>query len=278
VSAAWTDTLAAAEAGAISAPIALTRLLLSGDPPDPVRLAALAEERPALAALAALADTHEDALPRLAAAFAGGAMPAGSEDAAALFDRLAGQAPEAAVALYSFGDPALLAEATEELVAVIRAWSPPATRDLLDFGCGIGRVSIALAGEARSIVALDVSAAMVAEARRRTAGLANVTVVQGSGRDFADLPDASIDLILAVDNWPYLVQAGLVEAHLAEAHRGLRPGGDLLVFNWSYRGDPALDVADAARLAEAHGFALLRAGERPFRLWDGAGFHLRRGA
>ena len=61
-----------------------------------------------------------------------------------------------------------------------------------------------------------------------------------------------------------------IEVHL---RRALRPGGDLLVFNWSYRGDPARDEAEARATP---GFDVLRAGERPFRIWDGVGFHLRR--
>ena len=38
----------------------------------------------------------------------------------------------------------------------------------------------------------------------------------------------------------------------------------------------AADIADARRLAAAHGFDVVRAGETPFTIWDGVGFHLRR--
>lgn len=79
--------------------------------------------------------------------------------------------------------------------------------------------------------------------------------------------------MLAVDSFPYLVRAGVLEPQLAEFARVLRPGGDLLVFNWSYRGDEA---ADAAEAAGAPGFTCLRSSERPFKIWDATGFHLRR--
>jgi SAM-dependent methyltransferase len=114
---------------------------------------------------------------------------------------------------------------------------------------------------------------MVAEARRRC-GSARFEV--GSGLDLAGFADRSLDLVLAVDAFPYLVLADVVDRHVAEAGRVLRDGGSLVVFGWSYRGDPALDRADALRLAQAHGFAALRLGVRAFAAWDARAFHLRR--
>ncbi|MCP5672141.1 hypothetical protein NL286_27940, partial [Klebsiella pneumoniae] len=77
----------------------------------------------------------------------------------------------------------------------------------------------------------------------------------------------AFDLVLAVDSFPYLMQAGVAEAHVAGAARALRPGGALAVLNLSYRGDPALDRADAARCAGGAGLALEVAGATPFELW-----------
>jgi len=277
---AWAAALAALEGGAISPSIAMARLLLSGDPPTPDRLDALAAAEPVFAGLAELGRAQADGLQRLAGIAAAGIDPEGEDmvaATAALFDRMAAASPEAAVAFYSLGDPALLDRATAELAGVVRDWAPVAGRDMVDLGCGIGRLAAALASEAASVVAIDVSAAMVAEAERRTGPL-GVRVVQGSGRDLAVLGDASCDLLVAADSFPYLVRAGLADGHVAEAARVLRPGGDLMVFNWSYRGDDAADLADARALAAQHGFAVVRAGERPFAIWDGTGFHLRRTA
>lgn len=195
----------------------------------------------------------------------------------AAFDRVAALAPEAGAALYALGDPALLEAATAEIVAWLRARQlvGPATR-VLDIGCGIGRVEAALAPEVADITGTDVSGRMVEEAASRLAGLANVRVVQVTGRDLAGFADNAFDLVLAVDSFPYLVQAGpsLAEAHIREAARVLAPGGSLVILNYSYRGDPAADRADLAIGAAAHGLDLAVAGERPFALWDGLAFHL----
>ena len=264
--------------GVISPEIALAQLLLSGSPPDPAELGRLARPGP-LQTLANLADRHRDQLERLSGLARAGFTPEGDDPvagAAALFDRLATEAPEAAVAFYTFGDGEALSDATAELAAVIRAWADPAGRRVLDYGCGIGRVAAALP-EAASVLGLDVSAGMVAAARARC-NAANASFDHANGRDLTGVVNGSIDLLLAVDSWPFLVPAGpqAVDRMVAEIGRVLAPGGDFMIFNYSYRGDPAQDESDVRALAVRHGFTVLRARERPFRIWDGVGFHLRR--
>ena len=267
--------------GEISPQIALSRLLLSGRAVDVAQLERAATAQPGappLAALARLAERHRDRLDALGRLARSGLWPDGADfraATAALFDRLADEAPEAGVAFYAFGDPEDLAAATDEVMAVIRAWAPPAGRRAVDFGCGIGRVAIELAGEAESVLGLDLSAGMIAAARRRAGARRTLDFAQ-NGDGVWPLADGTVDLVIAVDSLPYVVQANGLAAFMAEAARVLRPGGDLLVFNWSYRSDPERDCAEAHGLAAAHGFALLRAGARPFTIWDGTGFHLRR--
>lgn len=197
------------------------------------------------------------------------------------FDRLVAAQPEASVALYSLGSADLLAAATDEIVTRMAEWGlvQPATR-ALDLGCGIGRFLQALAPRVAGITGLDLSARMVAEAQRRCAAFANVTVRQSSGRDLAGIAAASLDLVLASDVFPYLVGAGgtLAAEHVTEAARVLRPGGTLLILNYSYRGDSEADRRDVLDLATLAGFTVERAGTREFMLWDGTTFLLRRSA
>ena len=278
-------------AGRISPEVALARLVLAGLPPDAI------EAR--LAELPAAADASAGALARLFRARRGGldelrAMLAASgldHDAArdrpeetvarvsAAFDRAVAVAPEASVAAYSLNDPAVLAAATEEVVAwLAREGLIGPDRDVLDLGCGIGRVSAALAPRCRSVLGLDVSPNMVAEARRRHGGGPNLRFGATPGTGLSALGAASFDLVLAVDSFPYVVQAGgdVADRHLADAARVLRPGGALAVLNLSYRGDLEADRADAARWAAAGGWFLAVDGAAPFALWDGAAFLLRR--
>jgi SAM-dependent methyltransferase len=194
------------------------------------------------------------------------------------FDRAAQASPEGSVALYALGNPDLLRAATGEVVECMRDWGLLGShKSILDLGCGIGRFGEALASEVGSVVGIDISVEMIETARRRCAAFANVTFLQSSGRDLSQFRDDSFDLVLAVDSFPYLVQSGmsLVETHIAEAARVLKPDGDLLVLNFSYRGDPGQDRADLHRLGEAFGYKVLRDGVPAFTLWDGLVFHLR---
>ena len=193
------------------------------------------------------------------------------------FDRLAEASPEAGVALYALGDPGLLAAATAEVVEALGDWGLlGADRDALDLGCGMGRFAEALAPHLRSVLGLDLSSGMVEEARRRSRH-ANVRYAVGTGRDLAGVKDGSVDLVLAADVFPYLVEAGLADCHVAEVARVLRPEGTAVVLNYAYRGDPARDRGELAAFSAVYDLTLEPAAHQVFRLWDAAVYLMRRG-
>lgn len=209
--------------------------------------------------------------------------PAPSEPAEAVsrianaFDRAVRASPEGSVALYALGNSGLLEAATAEILQRLRQWGlVGADKTILDLGCGVGRLAGVLAAESRFLVGVDVSTEMLRVARRRCADRATVAFLRSSGRDLAAFADESFDLVLAVDSFPYLVQAGgdLAAEHIAGSARILRPGGALVILNYSYRGAPEADRADVEAGALANGLTLVRAGERPFALWDGVAFQL----
>ncbi|WP_210526667.1 class I SAM-dependent methyltransferase [Rubellimicrobium arenae] len=195
------------------------------------------------------------------------------------FDRLAEASPEGGIALYALGNPDLLRAATDDVVQRLAEWGLLASdRHVLEIGCGIGRFVATLAPQVAEVIGLDISSGMIRHAERRCIGLSNAVLRVSSGRDLAGVPDESIDLVLAADVFPYLVQAGsgTAERHVAEAARVLRTGGHLAILNFSYRGDPGQDVAEVAALARQFGFAVGRSGTQDFTLWDAATFLLQK--
>lgn len=299
-SAAVRDVLRGCLAGELSPPVALMQLLCETENSSLVRATlaalrdrALAPEQPAAvvvraraAALDHLAAEHDQGARRIESMLASGmdtSAPAATVDEGIahcerLFDWSVAQSEEASVALYSLGSAEILAEATAEVVALFEQWGLlGAGRDVLEIGCGIGRFMVALAPRVREAHGIDLSSGMIDAARRRTAGLPNVHVARSAGRDLSMFEDARFDLVFAVDTFPYLVQSGmpLVERHVAEARRVLRPGGDFVILNYSYRDDPEADRADIARLAAAHTFDVLVDGTRPLALWNGTAWRLR---
>lgn len=266
-------------AGRLSPSMATMRLLMEAPSPELARAAlrramARAPAQP-LRTVAELLESHPEAWERVRGVIGTveHGQPSGDPLAhwAALFDRAVAVSPEGSVALYSLGSPDLLARATDEITSYLAAHGlvrPGAT--VLDVGCGIGRVAAALAPRVAAVIGLDISAGMIAEAWERCAGLANARFDLGTGRDLEGVADGSVDLVLFVDSFPYLMLSGddLAAAHVAEAARVLRPDGRAAILNLSYRGDAEADRADLARFAGAAGLAVLAVDPAPFPSWD----------
>jgi len=198
-----------------------------------------------------------------------------------LFDWSVQQSEEASVALYSLGNPQLLERATREVIAQLELWNVISQqRVVLDIGCGIGRVAAELAPRVKEVHGIDVSGRMIETALRRTAALSNVRLMKSSGRDLHEFGNATIDAAIAVDTFPYLHQSGaqLVASFFAETARVLRTGGDFVILNYAYTGDDAVNAREVAKLAEENGFEVVVKGERPFVIWDGLAFHLKKKA
>ena len=272
-------------AGEVSAEITLMHLLLAAGTLQ--RLNAVLQQlgvigRTPLARLAQLGLDHAAGLARAARLVEAGLTEAQGDDRLAAvreqYDNAVAAAPEAAVALYSLGDPAILERATTELAGLLCNWGLlGADRDALDIGCGIGRFEKALAPRLRSIVGIDLSPAMIAEAKRRCVGITNVQFHVCNGRDLSQFSKASFDLILAVDSLPCIVAIGseIAARYIGDAAHMLKPGGTLAIFNYSYRGDIEADRADISAFAKSAGLEVVRDGSRDLALWDGTSFLLR---
>lgn len=278
------DILDACAQGRMPLSIALMRLI--GAAESEAELGAFLElaranPAPPLQDLCALAARHPDgwrlAHDMLATVRHDGAQSI--ERLAAMFDAAVALSPAASVALYSLGDESALDIATQEIVELMRrAGLMGKGRDMLDLGCGIGRFARALAPELRHVTGLDISSRMIAQARARCAALPNVRLEVSSGRDLAQIRTASVDFILAADVFPYLVQVDLALAatHVREAARVLRPGGAMLILNFSYRGESARDASDLRAMLAETGLYEAEVTAPPLAHWDAQPFLLRK--
>lgn len=196
-----------------------------------------------------------------------------------LFDWSVQQSEEASVALYSLGNPDLLEKATREIISQLEKWGVIGLdKTVLDLGCGIGRVAAQLGPRTRDVHGIDVSREMINIALKRCEPFANVHLLKSSGHDLREFVDQSFDTVVAVDTFPYINQSGaaLVESYFDETERVLKSHGDFVIFNYSYRGDDDADKSEVAKMAKDYGFEVLVSGERPFTMWNGSAFHLRK--
>jgi SAM-dependent methyltransferase len=101
---------------------------------------------------------------------------------------------------------------------------PTTWHRVLDFGCGAGRLSQALAEHADEVVGLDVSPPMLETARALDRSDGRCSFVLGEDPDLRAFPDGSFDLVYTERVLQHLPRP-VLENYLAEFVRVLRPGG-----------------------------------------------------
>jgi SAM-dependent methyltransferase len=122
-------------------------------------------------------------------------------------------------------------------------WGKPfARRSALDFGCGIGRLSQALAGHFDQVYGVDISPKMIELAREHNRNGARVEYVCNVEGELKRFADGSIDMILS---WITLqhMRPRYARRYIQEFVRVLAPGG-LLLFQY-----PSKPIGLGVRLA-----------------------------
>lgn len=95
----------------------------------------------------------------------------------------------------------------------------------LDIGCGVGRLTRVLAGRARRVYGLDVSAEMIERAERENAHLGNVTWLVGDGTTLQPIPDAAVDACVSHVVFQHIPDPRITLGYVREIGRVLRSGG-----------------------------------------------------
>jgi ubiquinone/menaquinone biosynthesis C-methylase UbiE len=141
---------------------------------------------------------------------------------------------------------------------------PFVDKTVLEIGCGLGHYARAIAPQAASYFALDVSEAMLAEARRRGAGIANLTFLHADAQAIP-LPNASVDLVFGTWAIGAIWPPAAKERAMGEIHRVLRPGGEIWAVETTWASEfmdlrgPEEQANDLQtfRWYQSHGFELI---------------------
>jgi SAM-dependent methyltransferase len=119
----------------------------------------------------------------------------------------------------------------EEIAALMRRAAelgrPSGRQSALDFGCGVGRLTRALAEHFTCCVGIDHSERMIARARELDDGRS--TFIVNREPDLARFPDQGFDLIYSGLVLQHIPSAAVALGYIGEFVRTLRAGG-LLVF------------------------------------------------
>lgn len=122
--------------------------------------------------------------------------------------------------------------------ATTRALSPRPGQRILDLAAGTGTSSVAIARTGADVVAADFSPGMIAEGRRRHAGVSGVSFVEA---DATALPfeDEEFDAVTISFGLRNVQDA---DAGLREMLRVTKPGGRLVICEFSHPTSPAIST------------------------------------
>ncbi len=101
--------------------------------------------------------------------------------------------------------------------------------DMVEIGCGLGRMTQRFAERFRRVYALDISAEMIEQAKGFWGRLENVSFLENSGVDLQPLEDGSADFVFSFYVLNHVTDPAAVLGYLREAARVLRPRGRALL-------------------------------------------------
>lgn len=96
---------------------------------------------------------------------------------------------------------------------------------IVEIGCGVGRMTRALANRAGHVRALDVSSEMVRQARELNLELGNVEFIVGDGSTLSPIADSSADVCHSHVVFQHIPDPAITLSYIREIGRILRPGG-----------------------------------------------------
>jgi SAM-dependent methyltransferase len=99
------------------------------------------------------------------------------------------------------------------------------TDEVLEIGCGVGRLTRVLAARGASVRALDVSGRMLELGRELNPALANVTWILGDGVTLEPIESRSVDVCISHVVFQHIPDPAITLGYVREIGRVLRPGG-----------------------------------------------------
>lgn len=121
-----------------------------------------------------------------------------------------------------------VAEISQVMTDLDRLRLASGRHDALDFGCGVGRITAALASHFDTVTGVDISPPMLERARAIHSASPRCRFILNTGPDLAAFGDHSFDLVyssLVLQHLPPTLAAG----YLAELIRVIRPGGAVVI-------------------------------------------------
>ena len=122
--------------------------------------------------------------------------------------------------------------------------------EILEIGCGVGRVGMVLAPLCKRWIGCDVSSNMLKHAAKRLSKFKNIRLIEISGFDLKPVADASVDVVYCTVVFMHLEEWDRYN-YVLEAYRVLRPGGRIFIDNFSLCTEEGWSVFETHRAINA---------------------------
>jgi SAM-dependent methyltransferase len=111
----------------------------------------------------------------------------------------------------------------------------PSQMQVLEIGCGAGRVTGPLSQVFGEVHGVDISGEMIRQARQVLAARPNVFLYKNNGIDLSVLGDLKFDFAFSIVVFQHIPRREVVESYVREVNRVLRPEA---LFKFQLQGDP----------------------------------------
>ncbi|MGB8476927.1 MAG: class I SAM-dependent methyltransferase [Candidatus Acidiferrum sp.] len=122
-----------------------------------------------------------------------------------------------------------------------RCHLPPAGKVMIELGCGVGRMTRTFAHHYESVLAIDVSAEMLRQARKIHAREDNILWIHAGGTDLGFVSNGSADFVFSYLVLQHLPSEELGVGYVQEMLRVLRPGG-VFLFQFNGSAKPTMNL------------------------------------
>jgi ubiquinone/menaquinone biosynthesis C-methylase UbiE len=116
----------------------------------------------------------------------------------------------------------------------------PTGKEMLEVGCGVGRMTQAFARRFARVHGLDISAEMLDQARRFHGNQENINWLLGDGSGFPMIASGTVDFVFSYITLQHVPTESLVLGYVQEIMRVLKPGG-ICLFQFNSRQQPTMN-------------------------------------
>lgn len=109
----------------------------------------------------------------------------------------------------------------------------PSEMNVLEIGCGIGRILIPMSKIFGNLIGVDISSEMVKLGQKYVKNIPNCSILENNGIDLSDFPDNYFDFCYSFIVFQHIPEKTIVENYISEVSRVLKPG---CLFRFQVRG------------------------------------------